>query len=69
MLLTPWRLILFRLYNLSLGRFDVFRLIFHRFAVKCLVVGRAPKQRYVQSSRFFLLDELKPEPQTSRRLP
>lgn len=56
MLMTPFRLIILRLINLTLGRIVFFSKLLKRILVKVLIKDR--KDKYVASSKFFTFEEL-----------
>jgi hypothetical protein len=56
MLMTPLKLLVFRLYNLTLGR-TPWGARGLRYLLERLLI-RGEKPRYVQSSRYFLPSEL-----------
>jgi hypothetical protein len=56
MKITPARLVLLRVFNLTLGRFAWCDRLLRRFLVRILV--RKAAVPYVQSARFFTPDEL-----------
>lgn len=59
MLMTPSKLILFRLYNVTVGRFAPFSALLRWALVKRLIrPGKAP---YVQSARYFDWDDFGPD--------
>ena len=51
MLMTSGRLILLRLYNITLGRYPLFSNMLRKVLVAILV--KRSQERYVASSRFF----------------
>ena len=53
------KLILFRLFNITLGRCRYFSWMVKRFAVRELIKSRAPQDRYTASSRYFDFSEMK----------
>jgi len=56
MLMTSFRLICFRLYNISFGRLSFFSGILRKVLVKNLITKR--KDKYVASSKYFDPKEL-----------
>ena len=56
MRMTPARLILLRLYCLTLGRLSVFSTLLRKMLVSLLITRK--QTPYVASSRYFTLDEL-----------
>ena len=56
MRLTPFRLVLLRCFNVTLGRFAWADALLRRVLVRILV--RKADVPYVQSARFFSVDEL-----------
>lgn len=56
MKLTPTRLVLLRLFNVTFGRFAWANALLRRVLLRVLV--RKASVPYVQSARFFTLDEL-----------
>ena len=58
MQMTTGKLIVLRLYGMTLGRFACFSRLLRRVLVRLLITGR--KEKYVASSRFFDMNELEP---------
>ena len=58
MLLSPAKLILFRLFMITLGRFAFFSRAFRQVLVFFLIRRKKPGERYVQCSRYFDIREL-----------
>lgn len=58
MLMTPWRLIALRLFNVTAGRSAFANKLLRRTLVHVLVYRRNPGERYMASSRFFQMDQL-----------
>jgi hypothetical protein len=56
MRLTPVRLIVFRTFNVTLGRFRFWDVLLRRVLLRIMV--RKAAVPYVQSSRFYSPDEL-----------
>ena len=56
MKMTTPRLIMLRLYNITLGRINVFALILKKILIHVLIVGK--KDKYVASSKFFDFNDL-----------
>lgn len=56
MLMTTSRLIILRLYNVTLGRFAFFSRLLRIILVKILIEGK--KEKYTASSKFFDWREL-----------
>jgi len=57
MLMTPVKLILFRLFNITLGRFKFFNRLLRRLLEKKLITNKE-KSKYVASAQFFDFREL-----------
>jgi hypothetical protein len=57
MLMTTWKLILLRLFNITLGRIAFIARTLRRVLVRALITGKSKK--YVASSRFFDPKELR----------
>ena len=51
MKMTTSRLIMLRLYNITLGRINTFAIILKKILIHVLIVGK--KEKYVASSKFF----------------
>lgn len=58
MLMTTWRLIALRLFNISLGRSAGANKVLRRVLVRRLIGRQKHGSRYMASSRFFLMSEL-----------
>ncbi|MBI5055300.1 MAG: hypothetical protein HZB61_01600 [Nitrospirae bacterium] len=58
MLMTTFRLIVLRLYNVSFGRSAFFSKLLRFLLLKTLVYSKKTGEKYVASSRFFDLREL-----------
>ncbi|KIL96702.1 hypothetical protein CCC_01568 [Paramagnetospirillum magnetotacticum MS-1] len=58
MLMTPLRLVVLRLWALSLGRSAAMARLLRWFLVEVLIRRRSSRNRYVASSRFFDMGEL-----------
>ncbi len=58
MRMTPTRLILLRVFNLTLGRSETLARLLRRALVSVLIRRRPPEARYVASSRYFHPREL-----------
>lgn len=56
--MTPFKLIVFRIYTITLGRFYFFSKLLRKIMEKFLITGKS-KKKYVASSDFFDTDELK----------
>ncbi len=56
MYMSPIKLILFRVYTLTLGRFPFFSKLLKKHLTKQLIENK--KERYVASSKFFELKDL-----------
>jgi len=56
MLMTSGKLILLRLFNLSLGRSAFFSRLLRKVLIRLLIKGK--KGRYTQCSRYFDIREL-----------
>lgn len=54
--MTPGRLVLLRLFNITLGRWAFFSHLLRKALVALLIKGQ--KTRYVQSSLYFGWEEL-----------
>jgi len=53
MLMTTWKLILLRLFGMTLGHFGPFAGLLKLMLTSILVTSQKTEQRYVASSRFF----------------
>ena len=51
MKMTTSKLIMLRLYNITLGRINAFAIILKKLLIHVLIVGK--KEKYVASSKFF----------------
>jgi len=58
MLMTPWRLIALRLFNVTFGRSAAANRLLRRVLVRALIGRRARGDRYMASARFFQMDQL-----------
>jgi hypothetical protein len=58
MLMTPIRMMLLRLYALTLGRFAVCERLVRRILVYWLISRRPRDRRYVAASSYFDVDDL-----------
>ncbi len=58
MKMTPLRMVLFRLYNLTLGRTSIGSSIMRNLLIKVLILEKDTRDKYVASSRYFTRDEL-----------
>ncbi len=56
MKMTTFKLIMLRLYNITLGRINVFAIILKKILIHVLIVGK--KEKYVASSKFFDFTDL-----------
>jgi hypothetical protein len=56
MLMSTWKLIIFRVINITLCRFPTFAKLFKEILVNLLIKGKG--KRYVASSKFFSPEEL-----------
>jgi len=59
MKMTTARLVLLRLFNATLGRFAPAERALRWFLVEVLIRRKASRSKYVASSRFFDMRELK----------
>lgn len=61
--MTPLKLIMLRIFNITLGRFNFFSKLFKKKLIKSLIIKRKGKKekgkKYVATSRYFDLKELK----------
>ena len=57
MLMTTGRLILLRIYNVSLGRYEIFSKLLRHILLRVLI-KRPAEKRYVASSKYFDVREL-----------
>ena len=57
MLMSPLKLIMLRIYMMTLGRFPVFSQLIRK-ALVVVLIKKTAKSPYVASSRFFNIDEL-----------
>ncbi len=55
-MMTTTRLLLFRVFNITFGRFYFFAMLLKKLLVRVLIVGK--KEKYVASSKFFDIKEL-----------
>lgn len=55
--MTPGKLIILRLFNITIGRFEIFSNLLKRFLIKKLILNARVK--YVASSKFFHIKDLK----------
>lgn len=60
MLMSPVKLVMLRLYNLSLGRFVIGERILRKVLVM-LLIGKKRNAPYCQSARFFIVAEISKE--------
>ena len=58
MRMTTSRLVLFRLFNITLGRFACCERTLKRYLMKKLIITKKPHERYTASSGFFDLRDL-----------
>jgi hypothetical protein len=63
MLMTTWKLILLRLFNITLGRVELFAQTLRKVLVRVLIADK--QERYVASSRYFDLKDLGQHADTS----
>ena len=56
MMMTTGKLILLRLYNITLGRFEIFSILLRKVLLRVLIL-KAP-EKYVASSKYFDWKEL-----------
>lgn len=56
MLMTTGKLIVLRIYNITLGRFPFFSIVLKRFLTNRLIKNKEDK--YVASSKFFTWSEI-----------
>ena len=56
--MTPTKLIVLRLYNITLGRFEFASKLLRKVLLKILI-EKPSSERYVASSRYFDVRELK----------
>jgi len=56
MLMTTYKLILLRLYNITLGRFSFFSRLLHELLVMLLI--KRSEKKYFASSNFFDWNDL-----------
>ena len=59
MRVTPGRLVLLRLYNITLGRWAFFSQLLRKVLIAVLIKGQ--KTKYVQSSQYFSWEDLDPD--------
>ena len=59
MKMTTGKMLLLRLFNVTLGRFTLAERALRWFLVEVLIRRRASRSKYVASSRFFDMRELK----------
>jgi hypothetical protein len=57
MLMTTWKLILLRLFNITLGRAEFFARMLRKALTQLLITDK--QEKYVASSRYFDLKELR----------
>jgi len=57
MLMTTKKLILLRIFNISLGRFSFFSKLLKKVLIKSLISNK--KEKYTASSKFFSFEDLK----------
>lgn len=58
MVMTPLRLIAFRIFNITLGRSAAANRLLRRLLVHLLIDRRSRGGQYMASSRFFQMKEL-----------
>ena len=58
MLMTPSKLIVLRLFNVTLGRALFFNKLLRRLLVYMFIHSRQQKEQYMASSHFFVTSEL-----------
>ncbi len=58
MVMTPLKLIVFRIFNITLGRSAAANKILRRILVHMLIERRSRGGQYMASSRFFQMKEL-----------
>lgn len=58
MIMTPLRLIVFRIFNITLGRSAAANRLLRRLLVHPLIDRRSRGGQYMASSRFFQMKEL-----------
>ena len=63
MLMTTWRLILLRLFNVTLGRIEFFARTLRNVLTRALITGK--QEKYVASSKFFDMKDLERRSDTS----
>ena len=56
MMMTTTRLLLFRVFNITFGRFYFFAMLLKKLLIRVLIVGK--KEKYVASSKFFDFTDL-----------
>jgi len=56
MLMTTWKLILLRLFNITLGRVELIARALRKVLVRLLITNK--REKYVASSRFFDVKDL-----------
>ena len=57
MLMTTTKLIILRIFNLTLGRSSFFSKVFKEYLIRKLITSKS-NQRYVASSRFYVHEEV-----------
>ena len=57
MLMTTKKLILLRIFNISLGRFSFFSKLLKKVLIRSLISNK--KEKYTASSKFFSFEDLK----------
>ena len=55
-MMTTTRLLLFRVFNITFGRFYFFAMLLKKLLIRVLIVGK--KEKYVASSKFFDFTDL-----------
>ncbi len=60
MQMTPLKLIVLRLYNITLGRSAFFSRLLRSALVRVLIRGQGRERKYMASSRFFDVADLHP---------
>ena len=56
MMMTTTRLLLFRVFNITFGRFYFFAKLLKKLLIRVLILGK--KEKYVASSKFFDFTDL-----------
>ncbi|MBN3038384.1 MAG: hypothetical protein JW869_03080 [Candidatus Omnitrophica bacterium] len=60
--MTPVRLLLFRIYNITLGRFAFFDKLLNKALVGIFIRQKKDDEFYCQSSSYFLYSEIENRP-------